>query len=178
MKAQNGSPIADWGVSENRRSAEPFGACGLTAIAAGVVVAGVSLLSGHALACVLVGAVLCGFPEAVGRCGVSHIGMTAPLFPRNRALWLKCVAAYTIAGCATSYGLGLVLVLVGSAVGEADPHVLTVTSGIAALAMMLRAMQLVRFHVPQCDRQTHKRWLGQFSMPTAAGMWVRTSGSL
>ncbi|MCY4011213.1 MAG: hypothetical protein OXG82_00715 [Gammaproteobacteria bacterium] len=55
--------------------------------------------------------------------------------------------------------------------GEAGAHVLIGTSGLAALAMMLRAMQLVRFEVPQCDRQTHKRWLGQFSMPTAVGMW-------
>ena len=117
-------------------------------------------------------AVLCGVVEAQGRCGQSHIGMIAPLrclAPRN---WLKCSLAYSVAGLATSYVVGLALAGLGTIAATAfEPAVAFWAAGGVALVVLLHALKLVRFNLPQCDRQTHQRWMAEFGMTTGAGMW-------
>ena len=131
-----------------------------------------SVVFGQPLVGFVAGAVLCGIAEAQGRCGLSHIGMIAPLkrfVPRN---WLKCSLAYSIAGLATAYLAGLTVAGLGSlaAVVLAPAYVFW-TAGAVALVVLLRALKLIRFKLLQCDLQTHRRWMAEFDMTTVAGMW-------
>ena len=46
----------------------------------------------------LVASVLCGMAESRGRCGVSHIGMIAPLKLLDSRTWLQCSLAWVRPG--------------------------------------------------------------------------------
>lgn len=143
-----------------------------SAMALGAAVAVVALATGHFMVGCLVGAVLCGMAEAHGRCGMSHIGMTAPFAGFEPRMWLRCVSAYSIAGVATSYLVGLAIAGVGTLAAYAAPQMLLYLGAAAVVvAMMLRELGLIRFDPPQCNVQTHKDWVYEFGLPTAAGMW-------
>ena len=145
-----------------------------TAIALGIFAALGVLMTGYFEIGFLVGAVLCGIAEAHGRCGRSHIGMTAPFAGFAPGIWVKCVSAYTLGGFATSYLVGLsiaglgTLVLVPFAMG---PLVLFIGAGVIGVLMLLREFGIINFSPPQCDLQTHKTWAEEFGLVTAAGMW-------
>ena len=154
------------------RHGRPFSTMCNAAILVGVVVALAALTTGNLLFGCLVGAVLCGMAEAHGRCGISHIGMIAPLAGFNRCMWLKCVSPYSFAGVATSCLVGLAIAGLGTLAAFAVPAVvLSILAAVVALAMMLREAGIVRFDPPQCDVQTHKEWVYEFGLTTATGMW-------
>ena len=143
-----------------------------SANALALAIAGTGFVLGQHLVGFVAGAVLCGVAEAQGRCGLSHIGMIAPLkcfAPRN---WLKCSLAYSIAGLATSYLMGLLLAALGTLTATVlMPAYVFWAAGTVALVVLLRALKLLRFKLLQCDLQTHRRWMAEFNMTTVAGMW-------
>ena len=171
----NSSKVLAWNAdgepSRRPRSASFATMCNTAnALALAIAVAGVVL--GHHLVGFVAGAVLCGVAEAQGRCGLSHIGMIAPLkcfAPRN---WLKCSLAYSIAGLATAYLVGLAVAGLGSlATVVLVPAFVFWAAGAVALVVLLRALELIRFKLLQCDLQTHRSWMAEFGMTTVAGMW-------
>ena len=158
---------------EGRRlTGERFATMCRTAAVLGVVGALATLVTGDFLVGCLLGASLCGIAEAHGRCGMSHIGMTAPFASNHPRMWLKCVSAYTVAGLCTSYLVGLALAAPGTLAAAFVPSTWSYAlAGVVALAMLLRELNVVRFNPPQCDIQTHKRWAREFGLVTGAGMW-------
>ncbi|MDE0035962.1 MAG: hypothetical protein OXU77_00205 [Gammaproteobacteria bacterium] len=142
------------------------------AIFLGIAVAIATVVAGHHLISFLVGALLCGIAETHGRCGKSHIGMTAPFAGFNPQMWFKCASAYSGGGLATSYLVGLGIAGLGTLTAVAvSPVVLFIVACMVGLAMFLRELGIVRFKPPQCDVQTHKWWAVEFGLVTAAGMW-------
>lgn len=137
-----------------------------------VAVAVLAAIAGNPFVGFISGAALCGVAEAHGRCGMSHIGMIAPLRPVAPRTWLKCTLAYSIGGLSTSLLVGFVIAGLGTLAGvTTQPLLLSIVCGTVALTMLLRELQIVRFTPPQCDLQTHKMWMAEFGLVTAAGMW-------
>ena len=150
----------------------PFAAMCEIATAVAVVAMVAAVATGHYFIGLLVSAVLCGIAEAQGRCGTSHICTIAPLRRPEPRTWLKCVSAYSIGGLATSYVVGLALAGSGTLAASAvQPSHLFVLAGVVGFAFLLRELRVLRFSPPQCDVQTHKRWMYEFGFVTAAGMW-------
>ena len=140
------------------------------AIATGT--AAVAAVADLPLAAFTIGAVLCGMAEAQGRCGLSHIGMIAPLRSQQPTTWRKCVWAYSAGGLFTSCVVGVIVSGVGSLTSVALPAwCVFAAAGLVGLAMLLRELGLVRFSPPQCDKQTHKQWMAEFGPGTVAAMW-------
>lgn len=119
----------------------------------------------------LLAAMMCGMAESRGRCGVSHIGMLAPLKSLNSRTWVKCCLSYSLSGVVTAYLIGLLIAGLGTWLGlGASPYYLGVI-GVVCLVFLLRDLGWLRFKPPQCDRQTYKEWAVNFGMVTGAGMW-------
>lgn len=156
----------------DRPSARPFVTMCNIVVALAVAVATLAAVAGNPLVGFISGAVLCGVAEAHGRCGMSHIGMIAPLRPVAPKTWLKCTMAYSVGGLATSLLVGFAIAGLGTLAGVAtQPLLLSVLCSVVALTMLLRELRIVRFTPPQCDLQTHKMWMAEFGLVTAAGMW-------
>lgn len=118
-------------------------------------------------------AILFGWSELNGMCGMSHLGTLTPMraLDEHGGVWLRAVAAYTFSGVLTAG-------LVGAAVGwlghtlRADQSPLFVLM-ICGLALILAARELecIRFALPQVPLQTQKMWQFQFGIVTGAAMW-------
>lgn len=156
----------------SQSNAKPIvGMCNVT-VALAVAIAVLAAIAGNPFVGFLAGAVLCGLAEAHGRCGLSHVGMIAPLRAVSPRTWLKCATAYSAGGLATSLLVGFALAGLGTLAGVATQRTLfSIVCGGVALAMLLRELGVVRFTPPQCDLQTHKMWMAEFGLVTAAGMW-------
>lgn len=166
------SSFGNLGERIQRPDARPFGTMCNIALVLGIGAAVASVVAGQHLIGFLVGAVLCGVAETHGRCGRSHIGMTAPFAGFDPQMWIKCASAYSGGGLVTSYLVGLAIAGLGTLAAVAvAPVVLFIAAGMVGLAMFLRELGIVRFNPPQCDVQTHKRWVVEFGLVTAAGMW-------
>lgn len=160
------------GEEDRKPSGKRFSAMCRTAAVLGAVAMLATLFTGNYLVGCLVGAALCGIAEAHGRCGMSHIGMTAPFAGLHTRMWLRCVSAYTAAGIGTSYLVGVALAATGTLAAAIVPSTwLYAVAGLVAFVMVLRELNVVRFNPPQCDVQTHKRWAAEFGLVTGAGMW-------
>ena len=153
-----------------QRSASPFAMMCQVGIVAAVPIATIAVYLGRLDLGIFIAALLCGVSEANGRCGISHIGMIAPLHAAERALWLRCTTAYSLGGLATSYLVGIGLAFLGL-LAESMSSWLPLGATVVAVAMLLREVGVLRFEPPQCDRQTHKMWFAQFGHVTGAGMW-------
>ena len=172
--ARWGSLAAVQSVGKRRLThGRPFVLMCNTAIALGILASlGGVLIAKHSEIGFLVGAVLCGIAEAHGRCGRSHIGMTAPFAGFAPGIWVKCVSAYTLGGLATSYLVGLAVAGLGTLMAFAmGPLVLFIGAGAIGVLMLLREFGMISFNPPQCDLQTHKTWAEEFGLVTGAGMW-------
>lgn len=119
----------------------------------------------------LIAAFLCGIAESRGRCGMSHIGMIAPLQSVNKALWFRCCLSYSFWGLLTAYLMGLAFAGIGSLFNLWSSIYFLGFSCVTCLLLVLREWGIVRFATPQCDRQTLKGWAHTFGMVTGAGMW-------
>lgn len=116
-------------------------------------------------------AFLCGMAESQGRCGVSHIGMIAPLKSHNSRMWKQCCLAYSLCGMVTAYFMGLLISGIGFWFdGGMSPYYLGLIC-VVSVFILLKDLDILRFKVPQCDRQTYKEWTTMFGFTTGVGMW-------
>ena len=172
IEAGNVASIGSQAKERRDRSAGAFVTMCNFAVAFAVAVAVLAVLAKNPFVGFISGAVLCGIAEAQGRCGLSHIGMTAPLRPSAARKWLKCVTVYSLCGFATSILVGLALAGLGTLAAFAiQPQFLFFVAGAVAFVVLLRELRVVRFILPQCELQTHKMWMDEFGLVTAAGMW-------
>jgi hypothetical protein len=125
----------------------------------------------------LIAAILCGWSEADGLCGASHVTAITPLRSVDRTLWLwrKAAAAYTAGGLATAAFVGAILGSMSLLLGIASHPMYVEVSGMVLLVMGLvlaaRELDLVRFQLPQLRRQTNRMWAFQFGFVPGAAMW-------
>ncbi len=119
----------------------------------------------------IVAALLCGMAESRGRCGMSHIGMIAPIKPIDSLMWVKSCLAYTGCGLATAYLVGLLIAGIGSWFSLGTSLIYLGLTCFVCLLFLVRDLDLVRFNPPQCDRQTYKEWVVMFGWLTGVGMW-------
>lgn len=129
------------------------------------------LSTGHILWGALSAAILCGWSELNGRCGMSHIGALTPLLSWNdRTLWLRAILAYTTGGLVSASCVGMAL---GSFAALLDTQSawFVVASAISCLVLLMRELGWIRFPLPQIPRQTVRGWAHQFGFVTAAAMW-------
>ena len=155
---------------EQRNTDSSFATMCWIGVTIAVPITTIAVLFGQYEVGIVVAALLCGVSEANGRCGMSHIGMIAPLHAVERPLWLRCTMAYSLGGLATSYLVGTALAFVG-ALSLSMSSWLQLVAVVVAAAMLLRETGVLRFDPPQCNRQTHKMWFAQFGHVTGAGMW-------
>lgn len=154
-----------------RTDSKPIRLFCLISCVAGCSVILLSLVFDGHIVGLLAAASLCGIAETRGRCGMSHIGMIAPLYPIRRGLWLRCCAAYSLCGLVTAYLVGLAIAGLGSLFNPWSSIYFLAAVSIACAALILRELDIVRFAAPQCDRQTYKEWAHTFGLVTGAGMW-------
>lgn len=93
---------------------------------------------------------------------LSHLGKVAP------TIWFKSVIAYTVSGLVSA-------TVVGGGIGFIG-YALTISPawwfiGLVALGVALRDWGLVRFRLPECRRQTEKRWAHNSGFVIASFMW-------
>lgn len=129
------------------------------------------LLANYVVVALLVAAYICGLAETNGRCGLSHIGMIAPLRRVSYRMWLKCCIAYTACGTLTAFMTGLAIASLATVGGLQGKAALIGFGAIVAAAMIVREVSWPSFPMPQWNRQTNKAWFREFGFPTAAGMW-------
>lgn len=164
----NGSALEEPVGSVNDRH---FSLACHTAIAIGASAIAIALVTGFYVVGCLAATILCGISEAIGRCGMSHIGMIAPFRTVAPGLWLRCSLAYSAGGIATSYFVGLALACLGTLLEVQTSMLFFAGSGAVAVLMLLRETGIIGFNPPHCDRQTEKSWVFEFGHVTAAGMW-------
>ena len=138
-------------------------------VGSGVIL--LSFVAGVQFFGLLMAAALCGIAESRGRCGMSHIGMIAPLRTVHPRLWLRCCLAYSLCGLSTAYLMGLALAGLGSLFNLWSSLYFLGFTGLACIALLLRELGVFSFAAPQCDRQTVKSWAHTFGMVTGTGMW-------
>ena len=119
-----------------------------------------------------VAAILCGWAELAGACGMSHMATFTPVrrVHKNVRLWLRLVALYTLGGLATSAVVGLTLGLVGDTL----PFRSRVLQGVVvfiSVVLVGQALGRFRFVLPQVWRQTNKLWALEYGLAPAAAMW-------
>ena len=130
------------------------------------------MLAWFPIAVLFVTAVMFGYSEINGACGVSHIGTLTPLRSRSRPLWIKAVLAYTLCGALTASCVGAVLAHVGAAIGiHAHPTTTAIVILVLAIVFLAREIGWIKFSLPQIHRQTTKMWADQFGLVIAGGMW-------
>lgn len=157
--------------SGSTRGREPLGTV-LLAVTGMVAAVGVSLLAGdHHQAAFGLAAFLCGVAETNGRCGVSHVGMIAPLRDVAPGTWLRCSLGYTVFGLCTAGVVGSGIAAASMEIGLTDSPFLYGGAIVVGAAIVLREIGWLRFPIPQCDRQTNREWFREFGLPTAAAMW-------
>jgi hypothetical protein len=153
------------------RALNPFAAASYGVSILVVVVAGWAL-DFDPLITALLGALLCGWAEVDGLCGMSHVGTLTPLrlSTARRGLWVKAVGAYTAGGLVTAAFVGALFGTVGHFV---DLRRVGFAFLIATLATLLiaRELQLVRYQLPQIARQTYKFWAMEYGILPASAMW-------
>lgn len=120
---------------------------------------------------VLVASVLCGMAESRGRCGVSHIGMLAPIKSMDPSTWFKCCFAYAFSGAVTAYLIGLIIASLGTVFSIGTSPIYLGCTCLVCCMFLLRDFGVLRFQPPQCNHQTYKEWAYKFGMVTGAGMW-------
>ena len=131
-----------------------------------------SLLAWFPSATILIAAIMFGYSEANGACGVSHIGSFTPLRARSAALWTRAVLAYTICGALTASLVGAVVGQLGLlAQTHAYPTISSSVILVISIALVLQEIRWVSFPLPQIRRQTNKMWAEQFGWITGAAMW-------
>jgi hypothetical protein len=125
---------------------------------------------GH-VSTLFIAALMWGWAEVDGLCGVSHVCSLTPLRAfRPTSIWLKAAAAYTIGGCATAAAMGWAIGVVGKLLPLGASLVLPLLVALAIL-MILRELAILRFRLPQVRRQTHKMWADRFGFTQGAAMW-------
>lgn len=137
--------------------------------------AGILVVQSNPIAACFIAAILCGWSEVDGACGMSHVGSLTPL--RNskaiRFLWIRSVSAYTFWGVISSAFVGAMagsLRGLASSVGLSTAVLLSIVS-LTAVVLIMREIGLVNLRLPQFRCQTQKMWSFKFGSITAAGMW-------
>lgn len=121
----------------------------------------------------MLGAILCGWSEVDGACGLSHVSTLTPTRAVGNAagLWLKAVTAYTGAGLVTAAAVGLSIGALGVSVADLSPNVFLAVMIVVAAVLIGREVGLLDITLPQIKLQTEKMWFVRFGVVTAAGMW-------
>lgn len=137
-------------------------------------VAVVSLLTRDATAIAAAGSFAVGWSHLAGRCGLSHFGALTPRakLPGQRAGWLADVLVYVVAGAVASVAVGLALDLLGLV------FVPTGLRGASLVLVVLLAafaaagdLGVIRWRLPQPNRQTRREWGFMFRPPIPAALW-------
>lgn len=138
-----------------------------------VLAVGILVLLGPSmpLAAFLLAALMCGISETNGRCGMSHIGMIAPLSRASTRLWFSCAMSYSVCGLVSSYLVGLGISAFGEVFQLRSSVAFFSIVSIFSVFILVRELGIVSFWLPQWDRQTCKDWMQRFSMTTCSGMW-------
>lgn len=149
--------------------------------AATYVVSAIALALGAVLvpatpfAAMVVGALLCGWVEVDGACGVSHVSALTPLraLDERHVIWRRAIVAYTLSGLGTSFIVGGLLGIPAYLAGITDNGIrYGAVVVMAAIALLIaRELRLVTFSLPEVDRQTQKMWAVEFGFTTGAAMW-------
>ena len=144
----------------------------LIAVPLTVFIVGAGLLFTEQLVWTLcLGAFLCGMAESNGRCGLSHIGMTAPLRTAAPTIWRRSCTAYTVCGVLTAFLVGACIATVSNIGGLQGSYFLYGIALVIGVAIVARELDWIDLPLPQWNRQTNKAWVHEFGLPTAAGMW-------
>ncbi len=130
----------------------------------------VSVLPDMPAIALLVAAALCGWSEADGLCGTSHICALTPLHRYDRRLWFRSVVGYTIGGLTTGALVGSFLGVAGFALAPSREFAIPTRVGLALL-LTGRELGWLSFKLPEVPRQTDKMWAMRFGFPTGATMW-------
>lgn len=98
-------------------------------------------------------------------------GVYTPLGKVAQNLWLRCVVAYTVAGCISSAMVGISLGAIGRTIAERYREPLFYPVAVLALLLSARELGWVSFCLPERKCQTEKSWIHQFSPVTTSVMW-------
>ncbi|PWT88614.1 MAG: hypothetical protein C5B54_10375 [Acidobacteria bacterium] len=89
-----------------------------------------------------------------------------------KAVWLKSVVVYTLAGCLSSALVGTLLGLAGTRLQTgAWRWLLVMVAGILAFILAAREYGWIRFQIPERRRQTEKVWAHEFGFVGASALW-------
>lgn len=131
-------------------------------------------LSGEPRAVAMGGAFAIGWSHLVGRCGISHLGTMTPRgkIPGQRRYWLVQVLVYVAAGVVASAAVGMGLAAIGGlvipdSIRDAALGVVILVAGVAAAS----ELGLIRWRLPEPNRQTRQAWGYTFRRPVAAALW-------
>lgn len=90
----------------------------------------------------------------------------------TKAVWLKSVIAYTLAGSLSSALVGTFLGLAGGWLQETQWRWLSLlVAGALAFALAAREWGWISFSLPERRRQTEKRWTHEFGFVGASALW-------
>jgi hypothetical protein len=99
------------------------------------------------------------------------VGVYTPLGKVARILWLRCVVAYTVAGCISSAIVGMFLGTIGHVIPERYRELLFYPVALLGLVLSARELGWISFWLPERKCQTEKYWIHEFSPVTTSIMW-------
>jgi hypothetical protein len=105
---------------------------------------------------------------------MSLLGALTPLgkVAETKAVWVKSVVAYTLAGSLSSALVGTLLGLVGGWVQEMQWRWLPLlVAGVLAFVLAAREWGWISFSLPERRRQTKKTWAHEFGFVGASALW-------
>ena len=132
------------------------------------------LLTRDAAAIAVVGSFAVGYSHLAGRCGLSHFGALTPQakLPERRVAWLADVIVYVSAGAVASIAVGLGLgflglIFVPTGLRMAGLVLVVLLAALAAAG----DLRVIRWRLPQPNRQTRREWGFMFRPPIPAALW-------
>jgi hypothetical protein len=99
------------------------------------------------------------------------VGVYTPLGKVARILWLRCVVAYTVAGCVSSAIVGIFLGTVGHVIPGRYRELLFYPVAVLGLVLSARELGWISFWLPERKCQTEKHWIHEFNPVTTSIMW-------
>lgn len=122
----------------------------------------------------IAGALAIGWSHLAGRCGQAHLGALTlqGKLPGRRIGWLVDVAVYVLSGALASVAVGLALGTLGAIIVPSALRgvALTLVLCLAALAAAIE-LGVIRWRLPEPNRQTRREWRFAFRPPIPAAMW-------
>jgi len=129
-------------------------------------------VNGSMLRMAAIAAVMFGWTQIVGPCGVAHVGGLTPLWHgASRRTWLKAVISYTVAGVMSASLVGGFFGVVGQILPRSGSLLDPIVLGTFCLVLLFREAGILRIPLPEMRRQTRWKWFPKLPAHANSTMW-------